>query len=70
MNMIAVDVTDAGRPDLPVTAGEEVVLLGRQQDPDGSWEAISADELAGWAGTIHYEITTRINDRILRRMVD
>jgi alanine racemase len=69
MNMIAVDVTDAGSAQEPVRAGQEVVLLGRQQAADGSWESISADELASWAGTIHYEITTRINDRILRRMV-
>lgn len=40
---------------------DEVVLIGRQGD-----EAISAEELAGLAGTIPYEILTGLNDRIPR----
>ena len=40
---------------------DEVVLLGRQ----GAAE-ITADELAGWAGTIPYEVLTNINARVPR----
>jgi alanine racemase len=47
--------------DLTVTSGDEVVLLGSQ---DG--ETITAEELAGPAGTIAYEIVTRIGQRVPR----
>jgi alanine racemase len=40
---------------------DEVVLLGRQGDSE-----ITADELAGWAGTISYEVLTNINSRVPR----
>lgn len=71
MNMIAVDVTDADVwPDQPLHAGEEVVLIGTQTGTDGSSDTITADEFAGWLGTIHYEVTTRINDRIVRKVVE
>ena len=60
MNMTMVDVTD-----IPgVTEGDEVVLLGRQGD-----NRVSAERLAEWSGTINYEVTTRINERIERRLV-
>jgi alanine racemase len=41
--------------------GDEVVLLGA----DGS-EAITCEDLAGWAGTIPYEVLTNINTRVPR----
>ncbi len=41
---------------------DEVILLGN----DGNGMAISADELAEWAGTIAYEILTNINTRVPR----
>ena len=47
--------------DLPVASGDEVVLLGSQDD-----ETITAEELAGPAGTIGYEIVTRIGQRVPR----
>jgi alanine racemase len=47
--------------DLPVASGDEVVLLGSQDD-----ESITAEELAGPAGTIAYEIVTRIGQRVPR----
>jgi alanine racemase len=57
MNITMVDVTH-----IPAAAtGDEVVLLGAQGD-----ERISAEQMAGWAGSINYEITTRINERIPR----
>jgi alanine racemase len=51
MNLTAVDLG-------PVTVakeGDEVVLLGAQGN-----EAIWADEMAGWRGTISYEVLTNI----------
>ena len=48
-----------GRKD--IKAGEEVVLLGKK----GKRE-ISAGDLADWAGTIPYEITTCLSSRIPR----
>lgn len=57
MNMSLVDVTHI--PDVAV--GDEVVLLGRQAE-----ETLSADDLAAWAGTINYEIVSRIHPSIPR----
>ena len=51
MNMTLVDVTD-----IPSAApGNHVVLLGAQGD-----EVVTADDLARLAGTINYEIVTRV----------
>lgn len=47
--------------DLAVEAGDEVTLLGAQ-----GGEAITAEELAGAAGTIGYEIVARIGQRVPR----
>lgn len=59
MNITMVDVTD-----IPAAALEdEVVLLGRQGD-----EVITAEQLAEWAGTINYEVVTRIADHVPRRV--
>ena len=44
---------------MDVSAGDEAVLIGRQGD-----QAISADDLADWSGTISYEITTAISGRV------
>ena len=52
-------IVDCG--DLPVAAGDEVVLLGRQGDGE-----IDAWELAARADTIAYEIVTRIGERVPR----
>jgi alanine racemase len=57
MDLTTIDVTDIGG----VQQGDEVVLLGRQ----GAAE-ISADEMAGWANTISYEILTSIGARVPR----
>lgn len=48
-----------------VKIGDEVVLLGTQGN-----EVISAYELAEWAGTIPYEITTGISYRVPRKHND
>jgi len=57
MNMFMIDVTDAG----PVQAGDEVVLIGAS-----GGERIRTEDLAGWAGTIHYEIVSRIHPSLPR----
>lgn len=43
--------------------GEEVILLGRSP---ASGESISAEDLAGWAGTNPYEVMTNISARVPR----
>ena len=60
MNIIMVDVSDIPEAKLE----DEVVLIGR----DGEDE-VSAEMFAGWAGTINYEIPTRVNERIPRKVV-
>ena len=45
-----------------VEVGDEVVLLGEQNG-----ESIRAEELARWAGTINYEVTTGIEARRVER---
>ena len=57
MDLTTIDVTDIGG----VQQGDEVVLLGRQNDAE-----ISADEMAAWANTISYEILTSIGTRVPR----
>jgi alanine racemase len=47
--------------DLPIVAGDEAVLIGRQGD-----EEISATEWADALGTINYEITCGIGPRVCR----
>ncbi|MDO9309239.1 MAG: alanine racemase [Deltaproteobacteria bacterium] len=58
MDWIMLDVTDIPS----VAVGDEVVLLG----PDGQGNAIQAEELANWAGTIPYEIFCGISKRVPR----
>jgi alanine racemase len=60
MNMALVDVTDVPG----VSEQDDVVLLGASGD-----ERVRAEDLAALCGTIHYEITTRIHERIPRRLV-
>jgi alanine racemase len=61
MNLTTVDVTDVPA----VQVGDEVVLLGRQ-----GTEEVTAEEVAGWLDSLHYEVTTRINPLIPRVVVD
>jgi alanine racemase len=57
MDLTMLDVTAIAN----VQQGDEVILLGRQGDAE-----ISADEMAGWANTISYEILTSISARVPR----
>lgn len=60
MDQLAVDVTDAG----DVREGDTATLIGR----DGG-EAISAEQFAGWAGTIANEIVSALGARLERQFV-
>jgi alanine racemase len=44
-----------------VRVGDEVVLIGRQGD-----DAITAEEAAGWLGTVNYEVVSEILARVPR----
>ena len=58
MNLTMVDVT--GIPE--VKAGDRAVFLGRDQG-----EVLRAEELAGWAQTISYEVFCALGTANLRR---
>ena len=60
MNHLIVDVTHAVSDEAPLLA----TLLGR----DGE-ESISAETLATWSQTIHYETVTRLGPHLERRIV-
>ena len=55
MDMMAVDVT--GVPASRVSRGAQAEIIGSR---------LSADEVAGWAGTISYELLTRLGSRYAR----
>jgi alanine racemase len=57
MDMIMVDVTDFAQ----LHVGETVTLIGQQGQ-----ESIWADEVAGWIGTITYEVLCGIGSRVPR----
>jgi alanine racemase len=57
MNMTMIDVTHIEG----VSIGDEIVLMGLQ----GS-ECISAEDMAGWTGTINYEVISRIGTHVPR----
>jgi alanine racemase len=59
MDIFMVDVTD-----IPgVHLESEVVLIGRSGD-----EVIRAEDVAGWANTINYEVVSRIGSHLQRRV--
>jgi alanine racemase len=59
---ICMDQFVAATEDIPdVNLNDEVVLIGKQGDSE-----ISAEEVAGWAGTINYEVTTSLLSRVTR----
>lgn len=55
MDQIIVDITSAGR----VKAGDVAVIMGAQKK-----ERITAEEIAAWAGTINYEVTCNLGNRL------
>jgi alanine racemase len=63
MDMLMIDVTDV--PPVDAGLGATVTLIGR----DGG-EEITVDDLAGWAGTLSYEILCGISKRVPRILRD
>ncbi len=61
MDMFMVDVTDIPEARLE----SEVVLIGRSGD-----EVIRAEDVAGWANTINYEVVSRIGAHLERRVIN
>jgi alanine racemase len=61
MNMLMVDVSAIPQAKLE----DEVILLGKSEEDE-----IIAEEIGQWGGTINYEVTTRIRENILRKVVD
>lgn len=64
MDMTLVDVTDVPA----VAIGDEAVLLGSQ--PESAAPPITLDELAGWAGTIPWEVCCAVSKRVPRVYLD
>ncbi len=62
MDHFMVDVTDLPRD---VAPGEEVVLFGKQGD-----EEITVGEVAAWAGTITWDVLTRLGKRVVVEHLD
>jgi alanine racemase len=60
MNLMMVDVTDIKG----VKIFDEVTLLGQSKG-----DAVTAEQLAGWSGTINYEVLARISPKIPRLIV-
>ncbi len=60
MNMMICDVSHLKN----VCEGDLVTLIGKDQD-----EVISAEDIASWADTINYEIVTRLNREIPRKII-
>ena len=59
MNLSMVDVTNVKG----VKPGDKVILIGKSKNQE-----ITAEDLAKWANTINYEIVTRINPLLARRV--
>jgi len=62
MDQFMVDVTELPRD---VAPGEEVVLFGRQGDDE-----ITVGEVAAWAGTITWDVLTRLGKRVVVEHLD
>ena len=60
MNMIIVDVTDVKK----IKVGDVATIIGCDKN-----EIVSAEDWGDWSGSFNYEITTRINPLIERKLV-
>jgi len=66
LGRVCMDLTMIDVGHIPQAApGEEVVVLGRQ-----GAEAITAEEIAGLAGTINYEIVSSLTSRVVKVFID
>ena len=57
MDMTMIDLTGFDDP----VSGEEVVIFGRQGEKE-----LSVDDIAGWDGSLNYEVLCRISKRVVR----
>ena len=57
MDMTMIDLTGFDDP----ASGEEVVIFGRQGEME-----LSVDDVAGWDGSLNYEVLCRISKRVVR----
>jgi alanine racemase len=57
MDMTMIDLTGFENP----VSGEEIVIFGRQGDAH-----LSVDDVAGWDGSLNYEVLCRISKRVVR----
>lgn len=64
MDECMVDVGDD-----PIAVGDTVTLLGSQENGDGHVQSIDAMDLAGWANTIPYDVTTSVSARVPRKYI-
>lgn len=60
MNMIVIDVTDVKK----IKVGDVATIIGSDKK-----EVVSAEDWGDWSGSFNYEITTRINSNLLRKVV-
>lgn len=60
MNMCVLDITN-----LDVKVGDEVVIIGTQGK-----EVVTAEDWTHWSGTLNYEIVTKINTLLPRKLVE
>lgn len=65
MDQCMLSLLPLGEAASAIGAGEEVVLIGRQGEG-----CITAAEVAEWLGTIHYEVTCMISNRVPRVYID
>ena len=61
MDYLMIDLTAMGLEEKPLEIGEEVVLIGSQND-----QFIRAEEIANLMGTIPYEVLTGLSERVPR----
>jgi len=63
IGMVSMDAVTLDVSDVPgVLVGDVATLIGRDGD-----ERITAEEVAGWSGTVSYEVLTSIGPRVERR---
>ena len=60
MDQVIVDISRAGR----VKTGDIAVIIGKQKRG-----VITAEEVATWAGTINYEVTCNLGNRLTRVLI-
>lgn len=65
MNLCVIDLTD-----IPADRGEEVVVIGSQEAPDGSVEHIRVADVAKAAGIRHHEILCRFGLALPRQYLN